>query len=85
MRIWRYRDQLVKNRIVVGVSNDKLREYLIDIKYLTLPKCILKAKQCVSHHSQIQQPEDGYRESVGAIPVWKSRNNKRRWPDSPGR
>lgn len=43
-------DQLVRDRIVVGVRDDKLRQYLYDVEDLTLAKCIQKAKQYVSHH-----------------------------------
>ena len=45
-------DELVKDRIVVGVQDDKLREYLIDLEELTMAKCILKAKQYTSQHEQ---------------------------------
>lgn len=65
------RDQLVRDRIVVGVSSNKLREYLIDVEDLTLPKCIQKAKQWMSHHSQALQSEDGSRENVDGMSVWK--------------
>ena len=46
------RDQLVRDRIVVGVNDNLLREQLIDIDNLDLPGCIRKAKQFVSHHAQ---------------------------------
>ena len=49
------RDELVKDRIVVGVSNSKLREYLIDVEDLNLQRCIQKAKQYVTHHEQALQ------------------------------
>lgn len=45
-------DELVRDRIVVGVHDDKLRQYLYDVEDLTLTKCIQKAKQYVSHHEQ---------------------------------
>ena len=44
------RDELVRDRIVVGVRDSKLREYLIDLEDLDLQRCIQKAKQFVSHH-----------------------------------
>ncbi|XP_067937197.1 uncharacterized protein [Watersipora subatra] len=47
------RDEMVRDRIVVGVADDKLREYLIDVEDLDLNKCITKAKQYVSHHAQV--------------------------------
>lgn len=46
---------LIRDRIVVGVRDQKLREYLIDIEDLDLPKCIQKAKQYTSNHSQAMQ------------------------------
>lgn len=46
------RDDLVRDRIVVGVTDNKLREYLIDTEDLTLQKAIQRAKQYVSHHEQ---------------------------------
>lgn len=45
-------NDLIRDRIVVGVDNSKLREYLIDLEDLTLTRCIQKAKQYVSHHEQ---------------------------------
>jgi len=44
------RDYLIRDRIVIGVNDSKLREYLIDLEDLTLLKCIQKAKQYVSNH-----------------------------------
>lgn len=46
------KDELVRDRIVVGVRDKRLREYLIDLEDLDLQKCILKSKQFVSHHEQ---------------------------------
>ena len=46
------RDDLVRDRIVVGVADEKLREYLIDLDNLNLQRCITKAKQYISHHEQ---------------------------------
>lgn len=46
--------QLIRDRIVVGVRDAKLQEYLIDVEDLDLTKCIQKAKQYVSHHKQAQ-------------------------------
>lgn len=46
------KDELVRDRIVVGVRDSKLREYLIDVDNLNLTLCIQKAKQFVSHHDQ---------------------------------
>jgi len=44
------KNDLIRDRIVVGVNDKKLREYLIDVDDLDLPKCITKAKQYVTHH-----------------------------------
>ena len=49
------KDELIRDRIVVGVSDKKLRDYLIDLDDLDLNKCIQKAKQYVSHHQQAGQ------------------------------
>lgn len=46
------KDDLVRDRIVVGVTDVKLRDYLIDIDDLDLQKCITKAKQYISHHQE---------------------------------
>ena len=46
------REEMIRDRIVVGVNDDKLRSYLIDVEDLDLNKCITKAKQYVSHHAQ---------------------------------
>lgn len=46
------KNELVRDRIVVGVRDKRLREYLIDLEDLDLQKCILKSKQFVSHHEQ---------------------------------
>ncbi|XP_067940522.1 uncharacterized protein [Watersipora subatra] len=46
------RDQLIRDRIVVGVADNKLREQLIDVEELDLATCIRKAKQFISHHAQ---------------------------------
>lgn len=43
-------DELVRDRIVVGVRDNNLREYLIDIDKLDLRTCIQKAKQYVTFH-----------------------------------
>ena len=47
------RDELIRDRIVVGVEDNKLREYLIDVDNLDLATCIRKAKQYVTHHAQV--------------------------------
>lgn len=47
------RDELVRDRIVVGVSDAELRKYLIDIPDLNLATCINKSKQFVAHQEQL--------------------------------
>ena len=49
------KDELVRDRIVVGVRDKRLREYLIDLEDLDLQKCILKSKQFISHHEQSER------------------------------
>ena len=51
------RNDLARDRIVVGVNDQKLREYLIDVEDLTIEKCIQKAKQFVSHHDHARKME----------------------------
>lgn len=45
--------ELVRDRIVVGAGDQKLREYLVDIDDLDLPKCISKAKQFTANRAQM--------------------------------
>jgi predicted aspartyl protease len=47
------RDDLVRDRIVVGVRDSELRKYLIDVPDLTLRLCIQKAKQYVSNQEHV--------------------------------
>lgn len=49
------KNELVRDRIVVGVRDPKLRQYLIDIDNLDLERCIIKAKQYVSQRVQMQE------------------------------
>ena len=51
------RDELVRDRIVVGVNDAKLREYLIDVGNLTLASRIQRSKQYVSHHEHVRKME----------------------------
>lgn len=46
------KDELIRDRIVVGVRDKRLHEYLIDVEDMDLTKCIKKAKQWVSNHTQ---------------------------------
>lgn len=48
------KSELIRDRIVVGVRDTKLQEYLIDVDKLDMAMCIQKAKQYVSHHKQAQ-------------------------------
>ena len=49
------KDDLVRDRIVVGVRDIELRKYLIDVPDLTLRTCIQKAKQYVSNQQQVAE------------------------------
>lgn len=44
--------ELIRDRIIVGVKDNRLREYLIDLEDNSLHRCIEKAKQYVSQHEQ---------------------------------
>lgn len=46
-------NEMVRDRIVVGVRDNKLRECLVDVEDLDLTKCIQKAKQFTSSRVQI--------------------------------
>ena len=46
-------DEMVRDRIVVGVRDSKLRECLVDIDDLDLQKCVQKAKQFTSSRAQM--------------------------------
>lgn len=61
------KDDLVRDRIVVGVDDSKLREYLIDLDELTLAKCIQKSKQYVSHHEQAAKLDSWNEDSVESL------------------
>ena len=61
------RDELVRDRIVVGVADEKLREYLINLDGLDLQKCITKAKQFVSHHEQSSRISGDSLDSVKVV------------------
>jgi len=61
------RDELVRDRIVVGVRDMKLREYLIDVENLTLSSCIQKAKQYISHHEQIKKMDESVDENLDDV------------------
>ena len=52
------KSDLIRDRIVVGVKDKKLREYLMDIDDLDLNKCIQKSKQWVSNHQQTSKFDD---------------------------
>ena len=73
------RDDLIRDRIVVGVNDSKLREYLIDVEELTLQRCIQKAKQYVSHHEHAARMAVGASDSnVDAVRNEKSKHFKKK-------
>ena len=61
------KSDLIRDRIVVGVKDKKLREYLMDIDDLDLNKCIQKSKQWVSNHQQTSKFEYSDDENVDAV------------------
>lgn len=61
------KDELVRDRIVVGVRDQRLREYLIDQEDLDLQTCIQKAKQYTSNHGQATQFQETDRDNIDAI------------------
>lgn len=78
------RDQLIRDRIVVGVRDQKLREYLIDLEDLTLLKAIQKAKQYVAHHSSVLQM-GGHASANDNVDEVKARSTKENTRASGGR
>lgn len=71
------RDELVRDRIVVGVNDPKLREYLIDVDGLDLASCVQKSKQYISHHDHIRRMEvPTVDENVDSVGQGKARNYK---------
>jgi hypothetical protein len=61
------RDQLIRDRIVVGVTDNKLREQLVDVEGLDLATCIRKAKQFVTHHAQASKLVGGADDNLDAV------------------
>ena len=49
------KDELIRDRIVVGVRDSKLRQYLIDIEGLDLATCIRQAKQYTTQQLQLKE------------------------------
>lgn len=73
-------NELIRDRIVVGVRDDQLRDYLIDIDDLDLPKCIQKAKQYVSFHEQTRQMGSKQRsdtDNIDSLSATKQAGDKR--------
>lgn len=70
-------DDLIKDRIVVGVKDNKLREYLIDLEELDLNKCIQKAKQFTSNHGQTAQFQGTTEENLDEVS-----SRKQKWKKS---
>ena len=52
-------DELVRDRIVVGVQDNELRKYLIDVLDLTLHTCFQKGKQYVANQRQAATMGEG--------------------------
>jgi hypothetical protein len=49
------KDELVRDRIVVGIRDPQLRQYLIDIEDLTLNVCVRRAKQYTTQREQMKE------------------------------
>lgn len=73
------KDELVRDRIVVGVKDQKLREYLIDLEDLDLAKCIQKSKQFTANHGQASKFQEVSRDNVDTVFQRKTER-----PDKPG-
>jgi len=76
------RDNLVRDRIVVGVADDGLRDHLLSVEDLTLDVCIRKAKQYVSQKEGISHLKKygGSDDNVAMVSARRSFNLSR--PDS---
>ena len=61
------KNDLIRDRIVVGVKDKKLREYLMDVDDLDLNKCIQKSKQWVSNHQQTQKFEEADDDNLDSL------------------
>ncbi|XP_067937312.1 uncharacterized protein [Watersipora subatra] len=81
------RDDLVRDRIVVGVCDIKLRKYLIDVPDLTLRLFIQKAKQYVSNQNHVDAMastsgalglvKDEYAGNVDSVQQYKPKSSKK--------
>lgn len=50
------KDEMIRDRIVVGVRQAKLRQYLVDLdEDLTLRTCIRRSKQWVAHQMELEE------------------------------
>ena len=58
------KSEMIRDRIVVGVTDDKLREYLYDTPKLDMLICIQKAKQFTSYHEQASKMGPSYRKPI---------------------
>lgn len=64
------KSELIRDRIVVGVRDPSLRQYLIDVENLDLTICIRKAKQYTTQREQMKelegpaQPEEANMDTV---------------------
>ena len=76
------KSQLIRDRIIVGVKDQRLREYLIDLEALDLPKCIQKAKQYTSNHGQAAKFQDCEKDNLDAVSGQKWDRGQARKPES---
>ena len=74
------RDELVRDRIVVGVNDAKFMEYLIDVDNLKLVSCIQKSKQYVSYHKHMRKMEaSGNDENIDVLGKGKYKGSPALW------
>ena len=79
------KNELIRDRIVVGVHDSKLREYLINIEDLDLPTCIQKAKQYVANHEQASRMFDSATVAENVDYLQKKRQQDSQKTDKPGK
>lgn len=73
------KDELIRDRIIVGCKDPKLTEYLIDLEDLNLQKCIQKSKLYTSNHSQSrQQIQSQASENVDSVGSKKTQSVSRK-------
>lgn len=67
-------NDLVRDRIVVGVTDNDLRNYLIDVEDLNLELCIRKAKQYTTQRVQSHQMANSNADNVDEVKSKSAKN-----------